>query len=159
MNRRFKKLGTLLAIIPMLALAGCGTTGFGKKTGLGAALGAAGGGLIGAAANGGATGILAGVLLGGLAGGAIGNSLEQTDRRLAQENAQLALERKRKGQTTAWRNPDSGNSGTFTPTRTFQTRNGTFCREYQQTITVGGQEERGFGTACRQPDGSWQLQS
>ena len=159
MKQKLKKLGTVLLILPMLALAGCGTAGFGKKTGLGAALGAAGGGLIGAAANGGAPGIVAGVLLGGLAGGAIGNALEQEDRRLAHDNAQLALERQRKGETTVWKNPDSGNSGSFTPTRTYQQGDGTYCREYQQTVTVGGQEERAFGTACRQPDGSWQLQS
>ena len=140
-------------------MAGCESTNFGEKTGIGAALGAAGGGLIGAAADGGTTGILAGVLLGGLAGGAIGNGLEQEDRRLAQENSQLALERMRSGQTVTWQNPDSGNSGTITPTRTFQTSDGTFCREYQQTISVGGREENGFGTACRQPDGTWRLQS
>ena len=157
MKRRIQKFATLLLILPALALAGCGATG--GKTGIGAALGAAGGGLIGAAANGGAPGIIAGVLLGGLAGGAIGNALEQEDRRLAHDNAQLALERQRKGETTVWKNPDSGNSGSFTPTRTYQRGDGRFCREYQQTITVGGQEERGFGTACRQPDGSWQLQS
>lgn len=157
MKRRIKTFATLLLFLPALALAGCGATG--GKTGIGAALGAAGGGLIGAAANGGAPGIIAGVLLGGLAGGAIGNALEQEDRRLAHDNAQLALERQRKGGTTVWKNPDSGNSGSFTPTRTYQRGDGSFCREYQQTITVGGQEERGFGTACRQPDGSWQLQS
>ena len=154
-----RKLGALLVILPAIALAGCQTTQFGEKTGLGAALGAAGGGLIGAAANGGATGIIAGVLLGGLAGGAIGNSLEQEDRRIAQENAQLALERARAGQTETWQNPDSGNSGSFTPTRTYQASDGTFCREYQQTVTVGGEQQDAFGTACRQADGSWRLQT
>ena len=158
-KRRIVKLGALLIVLPAVTLAGCESARFGEKTGIGAALGAAGGGLLGAAANGGTTGILAGVLLGGLAGGAIGNTLEQEDRRLAQQNAQLALERMRAGQTVTWQNPDSGNSGSFTPTRTFQTSGGTFCREYQQTITVGGQRENGFGTACRQPDGNWQLQS
>jgi hypothetical protein len=28
-------------------------------------------------------------------------------------------------------------------------------REYQTTITVGGQREKAYGTACLQPDGSW----
>ena len=154
----------MLVLLPALGLAGCASNSlsserFGEKTGLGAALGAAGGGLIGAAANGGTAGILAGVLLGGLAGGAIGNSLDQEDRRLAQQNAQLALERSKTGQSAAWQNPDSGNSGNITPTRTFQAADGTFCREYQQTVTVGGEQESAFGTACRTPDGSWQLQS
>ena len=158
MTMRIGRLGALLIVLPALALAGCANNSLGEKTGLGAALGAAGGGLIGAAANGGATGIVAGVLLGGLAGGAIGNSLEQEDRRIAQENAQHALERQQAGETTVWKNPDSGNAGSFTPTRTYQAADGRFCREYQQSVTVGGREESAFGTACRQPDGTWRLQ-
>ena len=29
------------------------------------------------------------------------------------------------------------------------------CREFQQTITIGGKTEKAYGTACRQPDGTW----
>ena len=32
-----------------------------------------------------------------------------------------------------------------------------YCREYQSTITVDGKEQPTFGTACKQPDGSWRL--
>ena len=32
-----------------------------------------------------------------------------------------------------------------------------YCREYQQTITIVGKTQKGYGTACLQPDGSWQL--
>ena len=28
-----------------------------------------------------------------------------------------------------------------------------------QTITVGGEVQQGYGTACRQPDGTWKIQS
>ncbi len=31
------------------------------------------------------------------------------------------------------------------------------CREFQQTVTVGGVARPGFGTACLQPDGSWRI--
>lgn len=31
------------------------------------------------------------------------------------------------------------------------------CREFQQEIIVGGQRQQGYGTACQNPDGSWQL--
>ncbi|MCZ6875908.1 MAG: hypothetical protein O7G88_20660 [bacterium] len=41
--------------------------------------------------------------------------------------------------------------------RTYQIDSGQYCREYQQTVVIGGQEDRAFGTACRQPDGSWQI--
>jgi surface antigen len=31
-----------------------------------------------------------------------------------------------------------------------------YCREFQQTITVGGRKEQATGQACRQADGTWQ---
>lgn len=34
-----------------------------------------------------------------------------------------------------------------------------YCREYTKTIRVGGQLQSGYGTACMQPDGSWELVS
>jgi surface antigen len=33
-----------------------------------------------------------------------------------------------------------------------------YCREYQQTVYVAGQRQSSYGTACMQPDGSWQMQ-
>lgn len=33
-----------------------------------------------------------------------------------------------------------------------------YCREYTQTFTVGGETQKGYGTACLQPDGSWEIQ-
>ena len=129
----------------------------GPKAVVGAATGAAAGGLIGAAAGGGAEGIAAGVLLGGLAGGAIGDALDQRDRELASQNNQYALESNRAGQASDWQNPDSGHSGSFTPTRTYQTGQGQYCREYQETVMVGGESQDAYGTACRQPDGSWRV--
>ena len=148
-----------LALVLLLttALAACvGPAMPGPKTQLGAATGAAAGGLLGAAAGGKTTGILAGVLLGGLAGGAIGSALDAADREYAVNNSYYALERTPAGTTSTWRNPDSGNSGSVTPTHTYETDAG-YCREFEQTIRVGGRTERGYGTACRQPDGSWRI--
>lgn len=31
------------------------------------------------------------------------------------------------------------------------------CREFQQSITVGGQVQEGWGTTCLQPDGTWKI--
>jgi surface antigen len=134
-----------------------GSSSFGPKTGLGAALGAAGGGLLGAAAGGGGAGIAAGVLLGGLLGGATGSALDDQDRRTAAMTTQRALNSQPSGTPTAWHNPDSGASGTVTPTRTFQNQSGQYCREFEETVTIGGRPQRSFGTACRQPDGSWRM--
>lgn len=33
------------------------------------------------------------------------------------------------------------------------------CREYTKTINVGGRTQQGYGTACLQPDGSWEVVS
>jgi surface antigen len=151
--------GKALAIAVVVAGCQSGQGDFGPKTGVGAALGAAGGGLLAAAAGGKGTGIAAGVLLGGLAGGALGSALDAQDRRIAAQNSQSTLETVPSGTTTTWQNPDSGNSGTFTPTRTYENNGGQYCREYQQTIIVGGKEEKSYGTACRQPDGSWKVVS
>jgi surface antigen len=151
-------------LLTALATASCQQGGdsssdFGPKTGIGAALGAAGGGLLGAAAGGGAAGIAAGVLLGGLAGGVAGSYLDDQDKRTAAATTQQALESKSSGSTSTGHNPDSGHSGSVTPIRTYQASNGQYCREYEQTVTIGGKAQKSYGTACRQPDGSWQLVS
>ncbi len=151
-------------LLAALATGSCQDSGgsspdFGPKTGIGAALGAAGGGLLGAAAGGGATGIAAGVLLGGLLGGATGSALDDQDKRRAANAAQQALESKPSGATTTWTNPDTGHSGSVTPTRTYEASNGQYCREYEQSVTIGGKAQKSYGTACRQPDGSWKLVS
>lgn len=33
------------------------------------------------------------------------------------------------------------------------------CREYTKTINIGGRIQQGYGTACLQPDGSWEILS
>src|ERR1035437_10068815 len=33
-----------------------------------------------------------------------------------------------------------------------------YCREYTQKLTIAGKTQTGYGTACLQPDGSWELQ-
>jgi len=152
-ERGAKRLVAMILLI--FICTACETAG--PKTAIGGATGAAAGGLIGHAAGGGAAGIVGGVLLGGLLGGAIGNALDQRDQQLALQAAQNSFEHGRTGTESTWRNPDSGNSGSITPTRTYESAGGQYCREYQQTITVAGETQDAYGTACRQPDGSWQV--
>lgn len=97
-----------------------------------------------------------GAVAGALAGGWVGQQLDQADRAKAERTYQNCLENSPVGKTAQWRNPDSGNSGTITPTRTFQS-NGQNCREFQQTVVIGGRSHQAHGTACRQTDGSWQI--
>ncbi len=101
--------------------------------------------------------IAAGTLLGAYLGNQVGQSLDKADMAYYDKTSQSALEGNKIGQTSTWRNPDTGNQGTLTPTKTFQQSGGAYCREYTQTVTVGGRTEQAYGTACRQPDGAWQV--
>ena len=153
-----------LMIVPAmaLALAACNTSQGGNKQTLGTLLGGAAGGLAGAQIGNGDAQLAAtaaGALLGAFFGNQIGESLDRADRLYAEQASQDALENSASGEQIVWNNPDTGNSGTVTPTKTYQTNDGQYCREFQQTVTVGGREESAYGRACRQPDGSWEIQS
>lgn len=151
---------TIAAALCLLALAGCTDAGP-KQTG-GTLVGAGVGGLVGSQFGRGSgqaatTGL--GVLIGGLLGSEVGKSLDRADQVAMAQATQRSLEGTPTGQVSNWNNPDTGHSGTVEPTRTFQTSQGTYCREFQQTVTVGGQTQSAYGTACRQPDGSWKIVS
>src|SRR5262249_57198784 len=141
--------GAIIAIVAAFLLTACENTegaGVGPKTAIGGLGGAAAGGLLGAAFGGGGTGIAAGAVLGGLIGGAIGNVMDTNDKRYAEQAAQQALEKAPSGTSTSWKNPDNGHSGTVTPTHTYETSNGTYCREYQQEVVIDGKPQRSYGT-------------
>lgn len=129
------------------------------KAVLGSLGGAAVGAGIAALAHGNPAAIVASAVGGALIGGFIGNRLDKRDKEMAAQAASRAFENNATGQASSWSNPDSGNSGTITPTKTYQAASGQYCREYQQDVTIGGEKHQAYGTACRQPDGSWQIQS
>ena len=144
----------------VLLLAGCADMENNPKQTLGTLGGAGLGALLGSQIGGG-KGQLAAVAIGALggawAGSEIGKSLDKADKLYEKRNTQNSLESSKLSQTSTWRNPDSGNSGTFTPTRTYQTAEGVYCRDYETTIYVDGSDETAVGRACRQPDGSWKI--
>ncbi len=151
----------MISLLLALMVSGCADgRGPGTKQTIGGLGGAALGGLLGSQFGSG-TGQLAftaaGALLGGLVGSEIGRSMDDIDRQKAQQAA-LQARTTPIGQPITWNNPNSGNSGSVTPTRDGTSTSGEYCREFQQTITVGGKTEQGYGTACRKPDGSWQIQ-
>ena len=153
-----KRLTQGIAALMLLVLAaGCATIEDNPKTSIGAFGGAAFGGLIAAAAGGGGAAIAGAVIGGALLGGLAGNMLDQRDKRMAAEAQQRALETAPTGNPVAWTNPDTGHSGTVTPTRTYHSDRG-YCREFQNTVVIDGKNENAYGTACRQPDGSWKVQ-
>jgi surface antigen len=133
--------------------------GSGPKETAGTLLGGAGGAVLGAQFGSGSGQVLAGIA-GGLAGAFLGNqigqSLDKADQAYAEQASQRAATAPI-GDTITWNNPDSGNSGTYTPVRDGYDQAGAYCREYQTTVTVGGQVQEAYGTACQQPDGSWKV--
>ncbi len=144
------------------SLAACeGTQGHEKQT-LGTLVGAGLGALAGSQIGSG-KGQMAAVAIGALAGAwggsEIGKSLDKADQLYAQRTAQNTLEYNKAGQTSSWRNPDSGHSGTVTPVSTYRGEAGQDCREFETTIYVDGKQETGRGKACRQSDGTWKIVS
>lgn len=150
---------TALVLASTLAVTGCQTMGEKETVGglIGAGAGAAAGAQFGKGSGQIAMAVI-GALLGSQVGAGVGRSLDNIDRQMERQSSAVALETYPTGQAATWQNPDSGNSGTFTPVKTYQTAEGTYCREFQQTITVGGEVQQGYGTACRQPDGTWRIQ-
>ena len=146
------------AFVIVGTMAACSNDTGPKQTG-GTILGGIGGAVAGAQFGKG-TGNLAmtalGTLLGAYVGSEVGKSLDRADQQYAMQ-AESKAHTAPVGQTISWNNPDSGNSGTYTPTRDGRDQSGNYCREYQTTVNIGGQSEQAYGTACRQPDGSWKV--
>jgi surface antigen len=158
MKNHIKKISILIVLFSFVFSACASNTWEeNKKAIIGGVGGAAAGGLIASAFDANTAGVLGGMIAGGLIGGAIGNRMDAADRREANRATYSALESAPSGTTTSWRNPDSGNSGTTTPTRTYRLQSGEYCREYEQTVTIGDETQAAYGTACRQPDGKWQI--
>jgi surface antigen len=132
---------------------------YGAKESMGTLLGGAGGAVAGAQfgkGTGKLAAVAAGTLLGAFIGNSMGRSLDRADR-LAMTRAQSSALAAPVGRTVTWNNPDSGHYGTVRTVREGSASDGAYCREYQQTVTVGGQTQQAYGTACRQPDGSWKV--
>ena len=152
-----KRLAGVLAVLA--ALGGCQNWQYGEKETAGTVIGGVGGAVLGSQVGHGSTRLVAtaaGTLLGAWIGNSVGKSLDRADQQYATQTANSALERYPDGQASTWKNPNSGHSGSTTPTRTYQTADGP-CREYQTSVVIDGRTQSAYGTACRQPDGSWKV--
>ena len=78
---------------------------------------------------------VAGTMAGLFPGGGISASL---DNLYAARTRQAALETRPSGVPSRWHNPSTGNAGAITPTRTYKSAGGIYCKEYQLTVTPGG---------------------
>ncbi len=146
------------AIVIVSLIAAC-SPNMGRKETIGTVGGGAAGAIVGAQMGGGTgqmVAIAAGTLIGVLLGGEIGRQLDDADRASANQAYQQA-QTAPIGQNISWNNPDSGNTGAVTPVRDGTSSTGEYCREFQQTVNIGGRSEQAYGVACQQPDGSWRM--
>jgi surface antigen len=93
---------------------------------------------------------IGGAALGAFLGSKIGATMDRKD----QLQTAQALETLKNGQSTSWRNPDTGQRYTVMPTRTYEGASGP-CREFSTVAEINGHRELVSGTACRQADGTW----
>ena len=143
-----------IALISLMSLSIISCT----KEESGTLLGAIGGAIIGGEVTGDSNiGVFMGTLAGAYAGRSLGRRLDEADQQQMYNTTQGALETGVSGQSSTWYNPDSGNRGTVTPQPAYESTEGQYCREYQQTVTIGGEAETAYGTACRMPDGTWKI--
>jgi surface antigen len=127
-----------------------------NRDAIGTLLGAATGGLLGSQIGDGTgqmAAVGAGVFLGAILGGSIGRQMDQVDQSCVGQVLEYAPD----NQAVAWQNPNTDAYYTTTATNTYEQTGGRYCREYQTTSTVGGRVQNMYGTACRQPDGAWEI--
>ena len=160
------KLGAIA--FASLALAACSEYGSygghghgeGQKQGIGTLLGAVAGAVVGAQfgkGDGQVAATVAGTLVGALVGNSIGASLDRIDIEYASQAQHEALEYEPSGSSRDWHNPDTGHHGTVSPGPAYRDERGAYCREYQHTVTIAGEQQQAYGQACRQPDGTWKV--
>ena len=123
---------------------------------LGVVIGGVGGGAIGSqigSGSGRTAAIIGGTILGAVVGGSIGNTMDNLDHNCVGQ----ALEHAQDGQQIIWNSPADNTEYRVTPTESYQSTDGRYCREYRTAATIGGKPQEVYGTSCRQPDGSWEL--
>lgn len=149
---------TLFIVINLLAfisLAGCSNV---SNQDMGTLAGGVAGGLLGSQFGRGGGQLLA-IGAGTLAGAYIGNKLGQNMDETDKLKMNKTFETNQVGQPAYWQNSHTGASYTVTPTQNVTVDGNQYCREYRSTAVVAGKKQQVYGTACRQPDGSWQIQN
>jgi surface antigen len=145
-------LSRIFVLILLSILIGCAHA---PKEEVGMVIGGVLGGVLGHQVGGGrgqAVSTVLGAIVGGAVGASIGRSMDELDRL----RMSAALEVTRTGVASVWQNPDTGYEYRMTPTDTYRAAYGP-CREYVLEASIGGDTEQIYGTACRQPDGSWKI--
>ena len=160
-RRRVHVRGASAVLCAALLLGGC--AGLSERETAGTVLGGATGALVGhqfGKGTGRTVATALGAIIGATAGREIGRSLDATSQQRAGDATVRALEGADVGAGIAWENPANAGAparGATTIMRQGADGAGRTCREFQQTVTIGGEVVRSYGTACRDGNGQWQL--
>lgn len=157
MKTATKTKGLCLAL-GLCLLTACAQDGTITKKDVGMVVGGAAGGAAGSAIWAGnpaaqTLGTIMGVIVGAAVGGYVGARLDDYDR----QQMAYTLENNRDNAPAQWRNPNTNRGYSMAPTRTYSEPGGAPCREFTQTVYIDGKPETAKGTACRQPDGVWRI--
>lgn len=151
-----KKLFTALVVLLCSAsLVGCQNM---SKQDMGVITGGVAGGLLGSTVGKGSGQILAiaaGTIAGAIIGGAIGKNMDDTDKL----KMNRALDSNPVGKPAYWTNANSGAQYEVVPVKNVNVNGNEYCREYRTVANIAGKKQQMYGTACRQPDGTWQAVS
>ncbi len=83
-------------------------------------------------------------------------SLTERDRAIAWQVRQTALEKRKSGEAENWQSATTEMRGSVTPTRTWKTEAGIFCREFEERLgSLPDSMELTTASACRGGDGLW----
>ncbi len=125
-----------------------------SKEDIGMATGAVLGGVLGHQIGGGSgktVATIGGAALGAFVGSRVGGDMDRSD----QSRTTHALDKSADGESTTWRNDETGLRYSVTPMRTYQGESGGRCRTFTTVTQIDGHDEVVHGTACKQPDGTW----
>lgn len=141
----------LLIVVWSVSLLGAKST---NNQAFGIFTGALAGGIVGSHAgngNGKLFTTAAGFILGAFLGNAIGKEMDKNDAR----HFYMALDDMPYGEPAHWRNDDTGVDYEVIPVKTVYVRGYHYCRKYHTIAYIDGKKRHMYGTACRQPNGTW----
>jgi len=84
------------------------------------------------------------------------DNLNEEQQRL-HEDAQVKATNAKVGEVITWNKSNA--SGSVKVVRVGTSSSGRQCREFQQKVSIGGETEQVYGTACLKADGSWEMVS
>lgn len=152
MQRIITGLGA--ALMAVVLIGGCANSNW-NRADTGSVVGGVAGGALGSQIGSG-TGNTIATVVGTLAGAALGNRIGQRMDQRDRQHLGTALEKDRTGRTSQWTNPDTHKQYSVTPTRTYKQGNRP-CRKFTMNTRINGRPKKVHGTACRQPNGTWQI--